>query len=766
MSHSLSRAFSIVQYTFAIYMAVTLITGAALLMVWRQDRSQSFTAQLGLSHLIWTGYPVAYFATHSTNPLVHGVGVFGLSIVPSLCLTLMVAGIGSLSRRQVARPILVAMTVTLTITHVVVISHDMGLMQGVSASINIAISLMLANWLWRMGVGERITAGLLILAGLNQFNFVLQPTDQGAMLQTVFATVLRLMLALALMYAAINRTADGVRRMRDRFFLLTERAHQGVAVIIDQQCVYSNPAFMSAYRVDKVVDAPAPLSESWLDRTSTYAERVYVRKLLTQLRNGSLAQAEWEGERRALDGQPLYLRFKAWPVEWDGQPAIQIVMSDETAQHESARALLWQATHDELTGLPNRSALLQRLREGIADSRTASLALVLLDVDRFKFFNDAHGHTVGDEVLQSLATRLQRGLEDTVEVMRLGEDEFALLLRGPDAENDARRLTDAVKQLLAEPLRLTAHEFFLDVSMGVAVYPQAASSPEPLLQAANAAMHAAKRLPGTSVSWASEQQTQHLASSFRAEQALRAGLHHEEFTLMYQPKVAANTGALLGFEALVRWDRPGIGRISPMDFIPAAERNGLIVPLGELIITQACRQIANWRVQGFNAVPVAVNVSPLQLLDVQFPVMVMKTLKEFDIPPQCLSLEITETAAVAHMDQACEQITQLRQYGIDVALDDFGTGFSSLNMLRSLPLRTVKIDRSLIDPMPHVDAIAVVKAICDLAAVLQLKVVAEGVETEDHARAALQAGCDALQGYLFAKPLEVDEATRWLGERY
>jgi len=236
----------------------------------------------------------------------------------------------------------------------------------------------------------------------------------------------------------------------------------------------------------------------------------------------------------------------------------------------------------------------------------------------------------------------------------------------------------------------------------------------------------------------------------------------DEFRLVYQPKVDAKTGALVGFEALARWDRPGLGRIGPNEFIPAAERTGLIGPLGNLILTLACHQIAEWREVFGKMVPIAVNVSPLQLLDPGFPDLVVRTLRHFDVPAELLTLEITESAAVTHMEQAREQISQMRAHGIEVALDDFGTGFSSLNMLRSLPLSTVKIDRSLIDPMPAPDATAVVKAICDLAAVLHIDVVAEGVETPAHASAALGAGCNVLQGFYYAQPLEPEAAAAWM----
>ena len=319
-----------------------------------------------------------------------------------------------------------------------------------------------------------------------------------------------------------------------------------------------------------------------------------------------------------------------------------------------------------------------------------------------------------------------------------------------------------MRQLLGQPFTLPQHHFFVDLSMGIALHPASAVTPEALLRSAHAAMHEAKRTPGTSVQVAEERFARGSGATLAAEQALRAGIDSDAFFINYQPKVDACTHALVGFEALARWDRPGVGRVEPTEFIPAAERTGLIGALGRLILDLACRQIAQWRQRHARMVPVAVNVSPLQLLDPGFPNLVVDTLRRHDVPAALLTLEITESAAVADMDQAREQIRQMRAHGIEVALDDFGTGFSSLNMLRSLPLSTVKIDRSLIDPMPASDATAVVKAICDLAAVLRIEVVAEGVETAMQADAAQGAGCKVLQGFFYAHPLEPDVAERWL----
>lgn len=752
-------------HLFLIYMAVTLVTGGALVLVWRHDRNQAFSGWLGVSHLIWAFKPAMYMLWRQPEPLWHHTGTVGMMLVNTGYIMLVVLGFGHLSGRRFSRTQLVVAAVGLGFLSWLFGEVDPALAQAAMATMSTVVGLVLVYWLRRFSPIEQCCGVLLVLCGLAQYIYVFQG-EAGLPLQTTVATVLRLLLGLAVLCAAFMRSTGEIRRVRDRFMDLVERSHQGVTVFRGMELVYANPAFRRIYGLPEGHGAPEVMSRSWIDATVPRAERVEAIRRSRRILAGEVPQLSWEGERVSLDGRRLQLRFSAWQVEWDGAPALQLVVTDDTARHDALHALWWQATHDELTGLPNRSALLQRLRTLFGDPETRGLALVLLDVDRFKMFNDAHGHATGDEVLKGLAAMLTGATQGRAEVMRLGEDEFALLAAGADGHALAEALTAQVREALSQPLMLPQHQFFLDVSMGVAVHPSVAEGPDGLLQAADAAMYRAKALPGISVQWAQGPSSRGMAALLTAEQALRTGIRQQEFALVYQPKVRAGDASLVGFEALVRWDRPGQGRISPLDFIPAAERTGLIVPLGALILDQACRQLAHWRAQGHAGVPVAVNVSPLQLLDSGFPLAVMNTLKAFDVPASLLTLEITESAAVTHMEQAREQIAQLRAQGVEVALDDFGTGFSSLNMLRSLPLHTVKIDRSLIDPMPAAEANAVVKAICDLALVLDLEVVAEGVETQAHAEAALAAGCDVLQGYFYARPLEVADATRWLqGQR-
>jgi len=748
---------------------INLAVGVALLLVWRADRVQPFSRWLGWSFVAQATIPPLYVIVLGGIAPWSTFAMVVLVTMAALSLALWIVGVGSLAGLPLsARQIWVGAVFLLALGGAIVAIHPRA-GQAVSATLTALAGAVALVWLRRAGFAERIAGVAMVLLGLNQFTFVAHG-EAGIEWQAGIATTLRVVLGLALFYAAARRSRSEAGQARNQFIDMIERSHQGVAVMQGEEMKYANPALLRIYGLPPNGGVQISTGPKWRDATMPEDERTVARERHRRIVSGELVEDHWEGERRAFDGRLLRLRFSSWRVDWDGVPAEQIVVTDDTARHDAAQTLLHQATHDELTGLPNRSALLQRLRELCEPGREPKpfaqpFALVLLDVDRFKLFNDAHGPSVGDEVLRALADALRLGLKNNAAVMRLGEDEFALLAVASDAERAARELSQQVQNLLMQPLITAHHQFFLDVSMGIALHPDNARGPEALLRAANAAMHEAKRTPGTSLQFAEERFARGSGATLESEQALRAGIKSDEFMLVYQPKVQAATGALVGFEALVRWDRPGLGRIGPAEFIPAAERTGLIGPLGNLILTLACQQIAEWREAFHKVVPVAVNVSPLQLLDPGFPELVLRTLRHYDVPPHALSLEITEGAAVAHMEQARERIGQMRSHGIEVALDDFGTGFSSLNMLRSLPLTTVKMDRSLIDPMPAPDATAVVKAICDLAAVLHLEVVAEGVETIEHASAALSAGCHVLQGFLYARPLEPRDAAHWLGAR-
>ncbi len=744
------------NYALAFNTAVNLIVGITLILAWRRDRRHVFTRDLGTAFLTQAFVPVAYGMSFLPWTVVSVGGLFALILLSAVYLALVLLGSARLAGFSPTRRHGALLVLALLLSTAALLLTQPRLAHSLGAALHIAAGVVAMGWLWRLGAAERLAGLMLVLIGANQFIYVAMG-EAGIGLQAAVAAVLRLTLGLALLHAAGRRSADEAQRLRERFQQLAERSPLGMAVVQGEQLLYANPALVRIYGLPSV----AELRKVWGDAALAEPERTLARERHRQIIAGERAQISWLGLRHRAEGAPIHLRFTAWRIDWDGVPAEQVLVTDETLQHNAAVALRHQSAHDELTGLPNRSALLRRLQE-LCLAPTHAFVLVLLDVDRFKLFNEAHGHALGDQVLRTLSATLQACVGGEAEVMRLGEDEFALLARDVEDEDRAVALALRVRKRLTRPLAVPPHEFFLDVSMGVALYPATARDPDALLRAANAAMNRAKAIPGTSVQFAQAHFEQGSGVVLDAEQALRAGIGNDEFVLFYQPKISARSGKLVGFESLVRWDRPGQGRIGPGEFIPAAERTGLIVMLGRLILAQACQQLTQWRAAFKTLVPVAVNVSPLQLLDPDFPERVANTLRQYDVPPALLTLEITESAAVTHLDQARDQIQRMRAQGIEVALDDFGTGFSSLNLLRSLPLAAVKIDRTLVEPLPAEDAAAVVKAICDLAGVLKLEVVAEGVETEAQANAARLAGCDVLQGTLYAQPLTAAQASEWL----
>ncbi len=735
---------------------VNIIVGLALVMAWRRHREQAFLRALGAATLMQAVTPPAYLWWSAVHGLWALPAAVVLTVAAAGCVLLLSVGAAGLAGRTMPRRWVVGYGVALALVYLALLPQDLRAAHLVTATLNLGVGLVAARWLWPQPAAERLSGLLLVALGLNQYLFSLFG-DPGALVQASLGTVLRTALGLGLLYAALRRSSDMAQRMRDQYLRMTEKSHFGVIVIQDDRVPYANRAARSIYNHPGEKAFPLP----WRSKHVSEGDRERALARHRAILAGEPDQAFWEGPRQRHDGRRMYLRFAAWRIEWDGRPAEQVVVIDDTEHHDATEALLYQATHDALTGLPNRSVLLRRLGELCSEARP--FALLLLDVDRFKLFNEAHGPTVGDEVLGALASTLVAAAEGTAEVMRLGEDEFALLLPPPaGSESDALALADRVRARLEQPLQLPEHQFYVDVSIGLAAHPAAGIVPESVLSAAQAAMHQAKRLPGMSLQRAEAQFERGSGASLRAEQALRTGLRNEEFVLVYQPKVAAADGRLVGFEALVRWLPPGGRMVSPAEFIPAAERTGLIGALGALILDKACAQVAAWAASGEPMVPVAVNVSPLQLLDDGFVPLVQATLARHGVPPQALSIEITETAAVTHLDEARRRLAELGALGLQVALDDFGAGVSSLNILRSLPLQVVKIDRLLIDPLPADDAMAVVRAVCQLARALRLQVVAEGVETAAQAEAARDAGCDELQGYHFARPLPPAEAQAWL----
>lgn len=609
-----------------------------------------------------------------------------------------------------------------------------------------------AAWLWRGGQGgERFVAGCFAAAGVVHLSGPLLDPLARSPLTHLVGTYVQATLAMALILLSVRRAHDEKQRTNAQLTQLYERSMQGLVVLRDGRTLYANPAALEMFGFDQVT------GEHDIHRMIALADVEAARARYAQLIRERRGHIAWEGERYRRDGRTVYIRGSSSYTEWGGRPAVLVLMLDDTERHLATEALRRQALHDELTDLPNRHAALARLAALTAPG-AGGFALLSADLDRFQLVNESLGHDTGDALLRAIADRLRRALPPQAQLFRLGEDQFLLLQSGADSAAAALLAGQRLLAQLAEPFHVGHRALYVHVSVGVTRFPADGHDGAALLRAADIAMHRAKQQAGAAVVAYEAGMASGAGELLEIEQALAAAIEREEFLLEYQPKFSRVDRELTGFEALVRWQRPGRGRISPSEFIPAAERTGQIVALGALILRLAARQLRAWRLQGLPALPVAVNVSPLQFEDAGLADWILALFAAHGVEPALLEVEITETAAMTHLDRVLPQLTRLRAAGVGVAFDDFGTGQSSLTLLRRLPITTLKLDRSMIDPLPDPSAAAVVRAACVLGEVLELAVVAEGVETEAQALGAERLGCTHLQGYLLARPLGADAA--------
>jgi diguanylate cyclase (GGDEF)-like protein len=422
---------------------------------------------------------------------------------------------------------------------------------------------------------------------------------------------------------------------------------------------------------------------------------------------------------------------------------------------EANEELTYLALHDSLTKLPNRALLEDRLEYsiGVAVREKRNFALMFLDLDGFKAVNDAYGHSVGDLLLIEVAKRIEPKIRMQDVISRVGGDEFVFL--GDVGEpSDAATLAEKLLVIIREPFQIDGHELRMSGSIGIAMYPGNGENQHELLTNADAAMYHAKSLGRDSFCFFETSMNSHVQAHLEMVQDLRQALERREMVLFYQPKFEAPQGPAIGAEALVRWRHPKRGLIQPDDFIPVAEKTGLIVPIGEWVLDEACRQMREWHDAGRHNWTMAVNLSPVQFGHPALIEMVRATLERHALIPHCLTLEITETTAMRDADASAVILQQLHEMGVRIAIDDFGTGYSSLLYLKRLPASELKIDRGFVCNLADdSEDQAIVSAIVALGHTLDLEIVAEGVETRAQQEFLTNMGCDSLQGFLFGKPM-------------
>ncbi|MEO6354281.1 MAG: EAL domain-containing protein [Burkholderiaceae bacterium] len=420
----------------------------------------------------------------------------------------------------------------------------------------------------------------------------------------------------------------------------------------------------------------------------------------------------------------------------------------------------FMAYHDALTGLPNRELLLDRIKQSLtwADRRGVQLAVAFIDLDHFKHINDSLGHHIGDQVLQSIAQRLPLCLREGDTIARVGGDEFIVSL--PDIHSDldlfqiAQKLLDAI----VLPIEVAGHTLHLTASIGIAMYPEHGRDVVTLMRNADSAMYSAKQLGRNRHQMFAEHMNLRVQQRVMMESAMRHAIESNAFELYYQPIVALDSGAIVGAEALLRWPNPHGAWISPVEFIPVAEESGLIVPLGEWVLNEACSQLHRWRERGLRDFTLAVNLSPCQFASEGLAAKVAAEIERAEIDPAWLHLEITESLLMSQSEVILANFDGFERLGIKFSLDDFGTGYSSLGYLKRFPLHLLKIDRSFVQGLPDdSDNAAIVTAVIAMAKSLGMEVVAEGIETDAQRMFLKRLGCSHGQGFLFSRPVPADE---------
>jgi diguanylate cyclase (GGDEF)-like protein/PAS domain S-box-containing protein len=475
------------------------------------------------------------------------------------------------------------------------------------------------------------------------------------------------------------------------------------------------------------------------------------------------ATGEWRGElwNRRKDGE-AYLQWTSITTINDaaGQPYRRIsVMTDITEVRRKDEHIRHQAYHDTLTGLPNRSLLQNRLDHGIkaAQRDGTRIAVLFIDLDRFKVINDSLGHFVGDELLIQAARRLTDSVRASDTVSRQGGDEFVILAT-IDHIADAVHIAEKIVADMNLPFAIDQHRLNVGASVGISVYPQDGEDAATLLRNADVAMYAAKDAGRGTFRFFDAAMNDRAQHRLTMEAALRRALAHNEFELFYQPKICLADNRYCGMEALIRWRDPELGLVSPLDFIPLAEETGLIEPIGTWVLETACAQMRRWADGGVIAGPVAVNVSARQLDDPQFAATLEAILQRHGLDASHLQLEVTESTVMSDPETAIEALSKLAALGNTIAIDDFGTGYSSFSYLKRLPIHLLKIDRSFVTDVGNSrEDEEIVTAIIQVALALKLMVVAEGVETRQQADFLNGLGCHFAQGYLYAKPLPLAE---------
>ncbi|SEM52642.1 EAL domain-containing protein [Paenibacillus sp. OV219] len=549
---------------------------------------------------------------------------------------------------------------------------------------------------------------------------------------------------------------EALRESEERYRKLIDFSPEPIIVHMDGLITFINDAGLQTLGG---VDQQSMIGKPMMDLIQADYKQV-VRQWMEEIEAGVARIDSMELKMVQSDGNPIDVEAKSILVQYGGQTLIQTIARDVTDKKRNENTIKKLAYYDMLTGLPNRNWFNMFFPEILHEAKEEghSVAVMFLDLDRFKLINDTMGHLMGDRLLQHFSKLLTAcgGGENRL-VSRLSGDEFVIIMPS-SCRSEVVKIAETIIGQAAAPIDLDGQTIFITTSIGIAQFPGDGETPEVLLQHADSAMYAAKENGKNQFQFFEWKMTQAKSRRLAIEQALPAALEERQFHLVYQPIYKASSKQMLGLEALVRWVHPAMGLIGPDEFIPIAESTGHIIPLGEWILEKACSQLRQWHREGMVQVPVAVNLSAVQLNQECIVEMIGQTLEKTNLAPEYLVIEITESMAMNNNYSIIDKLQRLKALGIGISIDDFGTGYSSLSYLRRFPVDTLKIDKSFVqDLCVSSNDTAIVEAIIALAQSLKLHVLAEGVETEQQLQILSEKGCTDMQGYWLSHPLTAEQ---------
>ncbi|MFS0647533.1 EAL domain-containing protein [Siminovitchia sp. 179-K 8D1 HS] len=556
---------------------------------------------------------------------------------------------------------------------------------------------------------------------------------------------------------------EDIRKSEERYRLITENSLDLIATIDpDGNILYASPSHQT------VLGMGHHPADGQIYELIHPDDREALETEIGQLAGKQKAVSMLEFRLQTGSGKVIFAESKISSIlDEAGQiRKLLLVTRDVTERKKWEQQIYHLAYHDTLTDLPNRRLFMSKLAETIRTlGKQDKLAIFFIDLDRFKYVNDKMGHDAGDYILLEAAQRIKQTLRSTDLIARLGGDEFAVMLPDVNDGEMVQSIAERIQQKLKQPIHVPGEQFNISCSIGISIYPENGKNADDLLKRADTALYTVKENGKNGFALFRDEMEKKSLERIMLENELRKAVKEEQFYLEYQPKLDLSNKEIAGMEALVRWSHPEIGVIPPNKFIPIAEETGLIIPLGEWVLREACRQNKKWQELGYPPLPVSVNVSVRQFEEGDLLGTIEQVLEETRLDPGWLEIEVTETV-FADLDDAAGILQIIRDYGVKVSVDDFGTGYNSFSYIKQLPIDTVKIDSSFVRDLENSEeSKAIIEAILLLAKTLEINVVAEGVESKNHLSFLAKEGCDQGQGYLFSKPVSSDVFERYLKDR-